>query len=181
MLFSPRICQFSILPGSGTTIAQGIRGDDRFVLPFSHPQGKYLSRQRYNKPFMCLVILAGAAACLYSLLNLPYSRVDLQFLFIAVLTLCFGSRIGIEVSSLKVQITVSDTFIFLSLLLYGVEVAILLATAEAFISSTRFSKLWITRLFNATLLGCSTCITGVVAEGVFGSLPALTHSPLSPQ
>lgn len=138
-----------------------------------------MSRQRYNKPFMCLVILAGTAACLYSLVNLPFSQVDLQFLFIAVLTLCFGSRIGIEVSSLKVQITVSDTFIFLSLLLYGVEVAILLATAEAFVSSMRFSKLLITRLFNATLLGCSTFITGVVAEGFFGSLPALSHSPLS--
>jgi diguanylate cyclase (GGDEF)-like protein/PAS domain S-box-containing protein len=128
---------------------------------------------------MRLVIMAGTAACLYSLLSLPYSQLDLQFLFIAVLTLCFGSRIGIEVSSLKVQITVSDTFIFLSLLLYGVEVAILLATAEAFVSTMRFSKLWITRLFNATLLGCSTFITGVVAEGCFGSLPELSHSPLS--
>jgi len=128
---------------------------------------------------MGLVIAAGAAACLYSLLNLPYSTVDLRLLFISAVTIILGSRIGIEFSPLKVQITVSDTFIFLCMLLYGGEVAVLLAAAEALFSSMRFSKLWITRLFNSALLGSSTFLTAAVVGQFFGSLPALSHSKLS--
>jgi len=138
-----------------------------------------LNRQSYNKPFMGLVIATGAAACLYSLLNLPYSNIDLRFLFLSAVTILLGSRVGIEFSALKVQITVSDTFVFLCLLLYGGEAAVLLAAAEALFSSMRFSKIWRTRLFNAALLGTSTFLTASVVEWFFGSLPALSHGKLS--
>lgn len=128
---------------------------------------------------MRLVIAAGALACLYSLLNFPRSNLDLQFLLISAITILIGSRVGIEFSTLKVQITVSDTFIFLSMLLYGGEAAVLLASAEALFSSMRFSKLWMTRLFNAGLLGISTFLTATVIGRLFGSLPELSHSQLS--
>jgi diguanylate cyclase (GGDEF)-like protein/PAS domain S-box-containing protein len=128
---------------------------------------------------MRLVIAAGAAACLYSLLYLPLAKLDLQLVFISVVTIFLGSRIGIEFSRLKVQITVSDTFIFLSLLLYGGEVAVLLATVEAFCSSFRFTKLWYTRCFNAALLGCATLLSASVVERFFGSLPELSQGAFS--
>jgi diguanylate cyclase (GGDEF)-like protein/PAS domain S-box-containing protein len=138
-----------------------------------------LSRQSYNKPFMRVVLFTGLAACVYSLLTIPYSKLDLRFLFIAVVTVSLGSRIGIEFSRLKVQITVSDTFIFLSMLLYGGEVAIMLAAVEAFFSSFRFSKLWFTRFFNGGLLSSSTFLTAFIVGRLFGSLPELLHSPVS--
>jgi diguanylate cyclase (GGDEF)-like protein/PAS domain S-box-containing protein len=128
---------------------------------------------------MRLLIAAGASVCLYSLVYLPYSKLDLRLLFISVVTIFLGSRIGIEFSRLKVQITVSDTFIFLSMLLYGGEVAVLLATAEAVCSTFRFSKLWLTRLFNGALLASSTCLTAIVVERCFGSLPELSRGQLS--
>ncbi|MDQ1591756.1 MAG: hypothetical protein QOG71_2383 [Pyrinomonadaceae bacterium] len=128
---------------------------------------------------MRVVIAAGVAACLYSLAHLPLAKIDLQLVFISAVTIVLGSRIGIEFSRLKVQITVSDTFIFLSLLLYGGEVAVLLATVEALCSSFRFTKLWLTRFFNAALLGCSTLLSALVVERVFGSLPELSRGPLS--
>jgi diguanylate cyclase (GGDEF)-like protein/PAS domain S-box-containing protein len=128
---------------------------------------------------MGLVIATGAVTCLYNLLNLSYSNIDLRLLFIAAVTILLGSRIGIEFSPLKVQITVSDTFIFLCLLLYGGEIAVLLAAAEALFSSMRFTKRWMTRLFNAALLGTSTFLTAAVVGRLFGSLPELSHSPLS--
>ncbi|HZI47006.1 MAG TPA: EAL domain-containing protein, partial [Pyrinomonadaceae bacterium] len=98
---------------------------------------------------------------------------------IATVTIVFGSRLGIDFSSHKIQITVSDTFIFLTLLLYGTELAVLLAGAEAFYSSLRFSKLWRTRFFNAGLLAVSTFVTGTITAAVFGPIPALSQGPLS--
>ena len=128
---------------------------------------------------MWLVTSVGAVACLYSAFHLPVAQMDVVFLLLSTLTLCFGSRLGIEVSRLKVQITVSDTFIFLTLLLYGGEAAVLLATAEAFWSSFRFSKLWITRFFNAGLLACSTFITAWVMSLLFGTITSLPQRGFS--
>ena len=128
---------------------------------------------------MRLVILAGAATSLYSVLHLPYSTIDLRFLLLSAITICFGSRLGIEFSPLKVQITVSDTFVFLALLLYGGEAAVLLAAAEALCSSFRFSKLWLTRLFNSAILACSTFISAQVVHYLFGSITELAYGDLS--
>ena len=84
--------------------------------------------------------------------------IDVRFLFLAAITLCFGSRLGIEFSKHRIQVTVSDSFVFLTLLLYGTEAAVLLASAEAFCSSFRFTKIWLTKFFNAALLGISTFV-----------------------
>jgi diguanylate cyclase (GGDEF)-like protein/PAS domain S-box-containing protein len=121
----------------------------------------------------------GAAVCAYCVFHLPTSQIDARFLALAIVTLCFGSRLGIEFSSHKIQITVSDSFIFLTLLLYGAEAAVLLAAAEAFCSSFRFSKLWRTRLFNASLLAVSTYVTAIVTSYFFGPLVKLASGEFS--
>src|SRR5207302_7791799 len=56
-------------------------------------------------------------------------------------------------------ISVSDTFVFLSLLLFGGEAAIVLATTDALCSSVRISNKIRTHLFNAAVMGCATFLT----------------------
>src|SRR5438874_13234048 len=92
------------------------------------------NKPRLNEPYMWLVILAGAGALGWAALFLDRSQIDLQFLFIAFVTVVFGTRIGVPIPRVKSEITVSDTFIFLVLMLYGGPSAILLACAEAFCS-----------------------------------------------
>lgn len=121
----------------------------------------------------------GALVCLYCLLRLDPAQLDVRFLILASVTLCFGSRLGIEFSKHRVQITVSDSFIFLTLLLYGAEAAVLLAAAEAFCSSFRFTKLWLTKFFNAGLLAVSTFVTASVTKLVFGPLTELERGGFS--
>jgi diguanylate cyclase (GGDEF)-like protein/PAS domain S-box-containing protein len=126
-----------------------------------------------------LVPVVGAIVCAYCVFHLPAAQIDMRFLMLAAVTLCFGSRLGIEFSSHNIQITVSDSFIFLTLLLYGTEAAVLLAAAEAFCSSFRFSKLWRIRLFNAGLLAVSTFVTASVARYFFGPVEGLAHGEFS--
>jgi diguanylate cyclase (GGDEF)-like protein/PAS domain S-box-containing protein len=128
---------------------------------------------------MRLVCALGLVVSGYCILSLSTALIDMRFLVIATVTIVFGSRLGIDFSSHKIQITVSDTFIFLTLLLYGTELAVLLAGAEAFYSSLRFSKLWRTRFFNAGLLAVSTFLTGTATAAIFGPIPALSEGPLS--
>ena len=128
---------------------------------------------------MRFVCVLGLVVSSYCVLTLSTALIDVHFLVIATVTIVFGSRLGIDFSSHKIQITVSDTFIFLTLLLYGTELAVLLAGAEAFYSSLRFSKLWRTRFFNGGLLAVSTFVTGTITAAVFGPMPALSRGPLS--
>ena len=86
-----------------------------------------MNKQSYNKPFMRLLVAVGLVVCAYCVFRLSPAVIDFRFLVLATVTICFGSRIGIEFSKHRNQITVSDCFIFLTLLLYGREAAVLLA------------------------------------------------------
>lgn len=104
-----------------------------------------------------LVILAAGFACLASALySLPLEKLDLKFLILFGLTIGLGSRITLEIPRYKSHIALSDTFIFLALLIYGGEVAVVLAAVEAFFSSRRFCKKKITVFFNVAAMAFST-------------------------
>ena len=137
------------------------------------------NKLRFHDYFLSFVPLLGSVVSVFCFIRLDYARLDLRFAILALVTICFGSRLGIEFSKHRIQITVSDSFIFLTLLLYGVETAVLLAAAEAFCSSFRFSKLWRIRLFNASLLAISTFVTGMVVRSIFGPVVELGRGQLS--
>lgn len=88
--------------------------------------------------------------------NVSYEKLDYQFLFLLIFTVGFGSRITLQIPSFKSHIAVSDTFIFLALLLYGGEIAIVLAAVEAFFSAWRFCNKKLTVFFNVAMAALST-------------------------
>lgn len=137
------------------------------------------SRQRFTIPYMWLIITAGAAACLFAALRLPSAHLDLRFLLLAFITIVLGSRLSVQIPRLSSHISVSDTLIFLTMLLYGGEAAILLAAAEGLCSSLRFSKKAMTIMFNSAVMATTTFLTVWVMNLFFGSLvelPRLDYS-----
>jgi diguanylate cyclase (GGDEF)-like protein/PAS domain S-box-containing protein len=129
-----------------------------------------LSRRKNAAPYMWTIIVLGAAAFLFSALNVTAPQIDIRFLCLALITICIGSRITIQIPRLSSHISVSDTFIFLSMLLFGGDVAILLSTIESLCSSLRFSKKRLTIAFNAMTASLSTFITVWVLRLCFGPL-----------
>jgi diguanylate cyclase (GGDEF)-like protein/PAS domain S-box-containing protein len=119
---------------------------------------------------MWAIIVLGAATLIFSGVNVTAKQIDIRFLFLSLITICIGSRITIEIPRVKGHISVSDTFIFLSILFFGGEVAILLAATEALCSSFRFSKLRLTIAFNAATAACSTFMTVWALRFSFGSI-----------
>ena len=65
-----------------------------------------MNRQRFAKPFMWGVIILGAAACAHSAYHLPFARLDLLFLLLAVGTV-ITSHIAMPLPGVNGQITVS--------------------------------------------------------------------------
>lgn len=105
------------------------------------------------------VILALGFACLASaVLHLPIEKLDYRFLILFCFTIGLGSRITIQIPRYKSHIAVSDTFIFFALLLYGSEVAVILAAVEALFSSWRFCNKKITVFFNVAAMALSTAV-----------------------
>lgn len=128
---------------------------------------------------MWLVVVLGAATGLYSAANLKLENIGFGFLVLTLVTLCLGSRVIVQIPRCKGKVSVSDTFVLLSLLLYGVESAVLLGGVDAFMSSLRVSKKKLVIAFNTAVFLCSTFMTGMVLRSLFGSITELTAQEFS--
>jgi diguanylate cyclase (GGDEF)-like protein/PAS domain S-box-containing protein len=115
-----------------------------------------------------MVIGAGTFVVIFSGAHLTSAHLDVRFLLLALATILIGPRLSIQIPRVKAHISVSDTFVFLSLLLFGGEAAIMLATMEALCSSVRISTRVQTHLFNASAMGCATFLTVWTLRLAFG-------------
>lgn len=122
-----------------------------------------------NKPnssdrYMVTVIVAGAACVSLALWNLDPTRVDIYLVLLGIFTIGVGSRVTIQIPRFNSHVSVSDTFIFLALLLYGGEYATILAAIEAGASAWRFCDRKLTVFFNAAAMAVSTSAVVVILE-----------------
>lgn len=143
-----------------------------------------MNRQRLKEVYMWLIIAAAILAVVYSAINLPVAQLDLRFLIMAVLTIVISSRLTVRIPRISGHISVSDTFFFLTILLYSGEAAVLLSAAEAFCLSLRFGRKAIpirplTIAFNSAMMACSTWVTSVSVGLFFGDLAAIRHGRFS--
>lgn len=116
--------------------------------------------------FMMAVISIGMITAVLALVRLPFEKFDVPLLLLAAFTLLIGSRATIQIPRFKSHIAVSDTFIFLTLLLYGGEYAVLLAAFEAFCSSWRFCNKKLTVFFNAATMAISTTFVVLLLQSL---------------
>src|SRR3954463_5547219 len=91
-----------------------------------------------SERYMWVVIACGALCATAAAVLVVRSQPDIYFLLLGVLTVVVGSRTIIQIPRFRSHISVSDTFIFLTLLLYGGPCAVLLASIEAGASAWRF-------------------------------------------
>lgn len=127
-----------------------------------------MGKQRFINRYMWLVVVGGAAIFFHSLCTLPFARLDFRFCLLFLLTVVISSRIAIKVPRVNTTITVADSFVFLTLLLYGPEAAVIVAAADGLSAGRHISKRWVTVLFNAAAAGSAAFITGAIARLVFG-------------
>lgn len=128
-----------------------------------------LAKEKFTRPYKWSVVFVGAVLCCFSAANLITSDLDWRFLLLATMTVIISSRLAVQIPRVNTNITVSDTFIFLAILLYGGPAAVLLASAEGLCSGYRISKKPVTFLFNAAVMACSTFFTVSVLAATFGS------------
>ena len=131
-------------------------------------------------PFLFVVVACGVLAFAYSAFRLDLGQFDSRFALLVATALLVTSRITIPVPRFSAKISVSDTFVFLILLLYGGEAAVVVGSLEAFLSSLRFSRRRVIVAFNWASAAVSICLTSSVMESIFGSVVTLRDQPLTP-
>jgi signal transduction histidine kinase/ActR/RegA family two-component response regulator len=114
------------------------------------------------------VVALGTGALVLSAWTLPVARLDWRFLLLGLLV-CVSSHVAVRIPRVSGRITVSDTLIFLTLLLYGGAAAVMLSALEGVYASLRISRKPLTILFNSAVLALSTFLTAAVLRALFGA------------
>lgn len=137
------------------------------------------NRNRLLDGYRWLVVIAGAAALGCSLLWLPIPKLDLRFAILGCVMILVSSRFSVQIPRVNTNVTISDAFIFLALLLYGGAAGILLAGIEGLFSGWRISRRPLVVAFNSGMMLFSTWITVIIVSALFGPLATLRFSDLS--
>jgi diguanylate cyclase (GGDEF)-like protein len=129
-----------------------------------------MGKQKHTEQYRWIITGVGVLVCLFSAFRLPLERIDMRFLLLTAMTVIVSSRVAVQIPRFDTNVTVSDTFIFLAILLYGGEAGILLAVAEGLCSGARISKSKkpVTILFSGAVMACSTFVTVWVTRFAIG-------------
>ena len=102
-----------------------------------------------GRAYVACVITAGAAVIGYSIWDLTHNPADYRWLVLLALT-SFSSTFSIRIPNVSATISVSETFVFISALLYGPSPAtVIIAVDGLVISSWRRHRRLHQMLFNA--------------------------------
>lgn len=115
-----------------------------------------MDRETKTKGYMNLVLVAGLVCTGLAAATIPFDRIDLYFALLVAITIGLGTQVSVPIPQLKSHIAVSDVFVFLAIIMFGGSLAVLLAAAEALLSSWRFCSKKITIFFNACSAALST-------------------------
>lgn len=127
-----------------------------------------IDKHAFARQYMWSIVVLGSAITLLSIYQLPFGRLDFGF-FVLVAMVAISSQIAVPIPRVSGRITVSDTFVFLTMLLYGGAAAVLMSALEGACSSLRISRRPRTILLNSAVLAASTFVTTIVLSFFFGS------------
>jgi len=135
-------------------------------------------KERIINIFTAILLPLGLWSCLWAVYKFPLAEADAVLLVLSVITIFFSSYLKIQLPRTKIHLTVSDALVFLSFLLYGGEVAILLAAFESLSTSFKFRREGInikykTIAANVAIAAIATFVTAVAVNQLFGSINAI--------
>ncbi|HJZ82670.1 MAG TPA: diguanylate cyclase, partial [Pyrinomonadaceae bacterium] len=140
---------------------------------------KLTNHSRTLDAYRWLIVAAGGAALVWSSSWLPAPNFDWRFLVLAVVMMLVSARFAIPIPRVNANVTISDTFIFLVLLLYGGMAAIMLAALEGLASGLRISKRPLVVAFNSAMMLFTTSLTVWIGRLLFGPITDLRFQDFS--
>src|SRR5918911_1694426 len=98
------------------------------------------SSHRLTQPLVIFFVTLAAGLTGLCAARLSPAAVNVPFLLLALITINLGTRIAFKIPHVEGQVNLSSGFVFLALLLFQGELAILLALIAALCATLHFSK-----------------------------------------
>ena len=131
-----------------------------------------------QKALLGLVSVAGLLAFGYASWSLFGSPIDSQWLLLGVVTILVVSRLDSAVPNAPRTIAISDSFIFTSVLLFGIWPSVVLAGLDGAVSALHHAERRKLAHYDAALKSLSILLAGVVVQAVLGGLDGLAGNPI---
>ncbi len=117
----------------------------------------------------------------WAIYRFPVGKIDDGLIAFSVVTIFLSSYLRIKLPRTEIHITISDALIFLSLLVYGVQVAVLLAALESLYASLSIRRQSIeiktkTILSNVFVAATATYATAFVIAYLFNSVDTVLET-----
>ena len=141
--------------------------------------GEVTSHSRLAALYIAAIVAAGGCVTglsLWSVGRTEFGTTILAWAALSILTLTAG-RFTVKLPFLGCRVSISDGFIFLSVILFGAELATLTAAIDGYAASTRQKGAWTKRLFNSAGMALSVFFSArlyaaaVNAGGIWGDIP----------
>jgi putative nucleotidyltransferase with HDIG domain len=130
--------------------------------------------------YVRLIIAAGGGVVLYSVFGLLHAPHPLEWFLFAALTILAGS-FNLNISAIEASISVGDTFLITSTLLFGPAPATVALAVDTLFISWRKRHRWSQVAFNAVAPALSLWVAGSVFFLVTGVEPLITSdTPIGP-
>jgi signal transduction histidine kinase/CheY-like chemotaxis protein len=126
-----------------------------------------VNRHHMVQAYMWSLVVVGSSVILISLYQFPFSKLGVSFLLLTAMVVA-SSMVAVRIPRVSGRITVADTFIFLTMLLYGGSAAVVMSGLEGVCTTLLISKRPRTILFNSAILATSTFLTATVLTWAVG-------------
>ncbi|HSB08492.1 MAG TPA: HD domain-containing phosphohydrolase [Blastocatellia bacterium] len=133
--------------------------EDRLAIP----EGEASSR------FMNAVSAAGLSVFVCAVFMLFLGGPSLEWVLLSLVTTLVVSRTSVSIPKTDGTVTLDDTFIYISVLLYGVWPSVVLAGVNAILCSLRYSNRKRVATFNAGAMSLSVFASSSLITAVFGN------------
>lgn len=125
------------------------------------------------KVFLGLALPAAGLIAVWSVLGLRFELMDVWLVVLTAATVLFSSFLRIQLPRTKIHLTISDATVFLLMLLYGGEVAVLVSALEAAVASLNFRRHGVpistqTIAVNVAIATISVFATAIGVTAIFG-------------
>jgi diguanylate cyclase (GGDEF)-like protein len=132
------------------------------------------NKTKLNKFADWATLVSGLAVCGLSVSQFPIGVLDVGFVVFTLFTIFFSSSFQVQLPRTKLYFTISDTLIFIAILIYGAAAAVVLAAFETLFTSLIFNRKGIkvkrrTMLLNAAVAALTTFATVNLLKFCFGS------------
>lgn len=133
--------------------------------------------QDTSKLFTVCVSIAGLASFVYSACALALNPVNVEWALLGLVTVLMVSRIDIGFARARTAVNLSDTFVFISALLFGTHAAVVLAGVEAAACTLQVGESRRRVVFNSAAMSLSILLASGTVTIAIGGPQTLALSP----